>query len=258
MKRQKGFTLVEMLVVISIIGIGAAMTFSLGSSFVKGNRVSQATRIVQAALLEARGRAIATRTNTSMVLYYLDNLAVMTDYAWVPIGQPVVLPEPCYFYIHGTQGYIAPGWGINKVAPQHYITTITFKASGAAFKNLPGAHWNRETQCGAIVFNIIDPTTVKFGQQGGVVQSVDGSTMDLTGWGGYFRTKGYCVIGSELVSFSSLGSTPAGRAQLKGVQRGLYGTSTDEQLEGKQVFTTGFCGSIMVICATGHVVSVLN
>ncbi|NOZ22817.1 MAG: prepilin-type N-terminal cleavage/methylation domain-containing protein [Planctomycetes bacterium] len=257
MKNRKGFTLVEMLVVISIIGIGAAMTFAIGSGFVKGNKVSQATRITQAALLEARSRAIATRLQTSMVIYHLDNLAVITDHRWVPLGQPIVLPEPCYFYVHSAQGYLAPGQAINKIAPAHYIMTVTFESTGAAIKNLPRAYWNGETRCGAIFLNIIDPTTVRFGQRGGKVQSVDGDTIDLTGWTGEFATKGYAVIGSELVSYNTLGYTDSRRAQLRGVQRGLYGSGDSSNLVGKPVFTSGFCGSIMIIAATGQVVTVL-
>ncbi|MEW6359444.1 MAG: prepilin-type N-terminal cleavage/methylation domain-containing protein [Planctomycetota bacterium] len=257
MKRQKGFTLTEMLVVISIIGIGAAMTFSLGSGFVKGNKVSQATRLTHAALLEARSRAIATRTNTSMVLYRLDNLAVMTDHRWVPIGQPVVLPDPCYFYITDGNDYMAPGWSINKIAPQHYIMAITFESTGAAIKNLPNAYWNRATRSGAIFVNIIDPTLVRFGARGGQVTSIEGDSINLNGSRWEFPDRGYVMIGSELVSYNSVGFTIDQKAKLIGVQRSMFGSGSGATLEGKSVYVSGFCGSIMIVASTGHVVTVL-
>ncbi|MEW6358285.1 MAG: prepilin-type N-terminal cleavage/methylation domain-containing protein [Planctomycetota bacterium] len=254
---RSGFTLPEMLVVISIIGIGAAMTFSLGSGFVKGNKVSQATRLIHAALLEARSRAIATRTNISMVLYRLDNLAVMTDHRWVPIGQPVILPDPCYFYIYEGKDFIAPGWSINKIAPRHYIMTITFEPTGAAVKNLPNAYWNRETRSGAIFVNVIDPTLVRFGSRGGVVESLDGDTMDLSGSRWEFPDRGYCMIGSELVSYNKVGFTASQRAKLIGIQRGMFGSGSGVKLEGQRVYVSGFCGSVMIVAATGHVVTVI-
>lgn len=65
------------------------------------------------------------------------------------------------------------------------------------------------------------------------------------------------MIGSELVSYNKVKFSPSRTGLLTGVQRRLFGTGTKGSLKGKRVYPAGFCGNIMVVCATGHVVTVL-
>lgn len=256
-RERAGFTLTEMLVVISIIGIAASMSIALAAGFLRGNKVALATRMVQAGLMEARSRAIASKLNTSMVLYRLDSMAVLTNEKWEPIGQPIVIPDPCYFMMYEGQDYLPAGWYWNRIAPLYDIMTITFESTGTAVKNLPAAQdTSRVCRVGAIFVTIVDPSSLWY-NRGGSVTADSGNELELSGGYWTFSPNGYVMVGSEFVSYNTLGSTPAGYAKLSGLQRNLFGSGTSGSLVGKSVYLTGFCGNIMVIGSTGQVITVL-
>jgi prepilin-type N-terminal cleavage/methylation domain-containing protein len=68
MMKKKGFTLVEMLVVIAIIIIISVSAIPAITPFLKGQRLSKGARIVQAQALAARVMAINSRKTRWLVL----------------------------------------------------------------------------------------------------------------------------------------------------------------------------------------------
>lgn len=63
MRRNRGFTLIELLVVVGIIIMATAMALPAINGFLKGQKLTQAGRLVQSAFNEARRSAITQRAN---------------------------------------------------------------------------------------------------------------------------------------------------------------------------------------------------
>jgi len=66
--RQRGFTLLELLVVLVIAATGYALVLQFAGSGVSGAQLKSAARSVAAGLRDARGRAIATQESVALDL----------------------------------------------------------------------------------------------------------------------------------------------------------------------------------------------
>ncbi len=66
--RQRGFTLLELLVVLVIAATGYALVLQFAGSGVSGVQLKSAARSVAAGLRDARGRAIATQESVALDL----------------------------------------------------------------------------------------------------------------------------------------------------------------------------------------------
>jgi general secretion pathway protein H len=66
--RQRGFTLLELLLVLVIVATGYALVVRFGGAGVSGAQLKSAARTVAAGLRDARGRAIATQQSVTLDL----------------------------------------------------------------------------------------------------------------------------------------------------------------------------------------------
>ena len=111
----RGFTLAEMLTVLSIIILLSVMAIVATSPMIGRNKIRYATRQVHAAVLQARNYAIATNSTASIVFYVRDRFCVVTNSVFEPVDAPVVLPE-----------------GIDFGIPSEFIVGTSYSTSEAA------------------------------------------------------------------------------------------------------------------------------
>ncbi len=78
MKTNKGLTLLEILIVMAIMGIIAAMSIPSMSNFVRKNRIENQTRRIHSDLMNARTRALATN-RTHCLVFQTNNYQVISD-----------------------------------------------------------------------------------------------------------------------------------------------------------------------------------
>jgi prepilin-type N-terminal cleavage/methylation domain-containing protein len=72
-RSEKGFSLVEMLIVVAIIAIMAAIALPNIGNYVRNYRVKGAAQSVASTLQSARGKAIATNTNNGVSFFVIDD-----------------------------------------------------------------------------------------------------------------------------------------------------------------------------------------
>ena len=77
---RAAFTLVEMLVVIGIIGLVAAMSLPMIIPMIRGNKLGQAVDAVKSACIVARSKAIQERRMFCVTLLEAERCVLVTDY----------------------------------------------------------------------------------------------------------------------------------------------------------------------------------
>ena len=78
-KQRKGFTLVELIVVISIIVVIAGMTIPTVSGFMRQQRLKSAVSLIQMACMRAKHRAISQRERQYMVFFVKNQSYTLQD-----------------------------------------------------------------------------------------------------------------------------------------------------------------------------------
>ena len=96
---KNGFTLVEMLVVITIIILVSAITIPAITPFLKGQRLNKGARIVQAQALAARVMAINSREKRRLVFDSTYSKLSIIDEDSNVVGKAEFLPDTIEFDI---------------------------------------------------------------------------------------------------------------------------------------------------------------
>lgn len=121
-KHLTGFTLVEMLVVISVIILISVVTVPLITPFLKAQRISKGARIIQASALAARTMAINSRRTRQLVFDSTYSKLSITDENSNLLEKEDYLPGTIEF-VTGT------GWTAG-------TSTVSFNPNGSADTSL--------------------------------------------------------------------------------------------------------------------------
>lgn len=79
-RKAAAFTLTEMMVVVGIIGLVAAMTIPMMIPFMRGRKLDQTAEAVKTACLLARSKAIQQRRMISVTLLEAERMVIINDY----------------------------------------------------------------------------------------------------------------------------------------------------------------------------------
>ena len=120
MTNKNGFTLVEMLVVIAIIILISVSAIPAITPFLKGQRLSKGSRIVQASALAARTMAINSRKARWLVFDSINyKLSIKDETGSTVLGKEEFLPGTIEF------GTSTGAWSAG-------ISTVSFDPNGTA------------------------------------------------------------------------------------------------------------------------------
>src|SRR5579872_2224885 len=156
--KKKGFTLIELLVVVGIIIMATAMALPAINQFLKGQKLTQAGRLVQSAFAEARRAAITQRSRHWIFMGVIrgggnsPDIYALAHYregqGW-DTKQVVKLPssiQPCFGNTLGVpaedQGWVNPTFGCGFLV-QDWTDglppnqTVNVNVGGAPFKQYP-------------------------------------------------------------------------------------------------------------------------
>ncbi len=118
--KKNGFTLVEMLVVISIIILISVSAIPAITPFLKGQRLSKGARIVQAQALAARTMAINSRNTRWLVFDSINyKLTIKDETGSIVLGREEFLPNTIEF------GTSTGTWTAG-------VSTVSFDPNGTA------------------------------------------------------------------------------------------------------------------------------
>jgi prepilin-type N-terminal cleavage/methylation domain-containing protein len=272
----RGFTLAEMLTVLSIIVILSLIAITSTSPFIARSRVRYAARQAHAAILQARHYAIATNSTASVVIYSGERFCVVTNAQFEPIDAPVVLPvgiafRPAVMHLSnllkwtdtaelnwaqilgdGPAAYAA-GYrttGAPSSQAKRPVCVVTFQRDGTVRYVTPSAASAKTG--GSIVICV-------GGYEVGRTQndlSPDADTIVVTG-SAAFESRGVVCVNNEIVAYQSIVWDPtSNRTELRTVSRGIY-TARRTHSGNSQVFGGWNTAILVIFPLTGAVVQAI-